>query len=102
MLAGSGTDVWDMASMALRIPGPQGHAPCAVITTTPRMQALLKQIIAAPCTVVTRARTGDGTVKLSGLQLGGAGVVRYLSRMTTEALGHAPHLSHLNLDKVDK
>ena len=26
---------------------------------------------------------GDGTVKLSGLWLGGAGMVRYLSRMTT-------------------
>ena len=64
-----GADVWDMAQMALRIPGPLGHAPRAVVTTTPKMQALLKQIIAAPSTVVTRARTSDNASNLDASTL---------------------------------
>ena len=62
-------EVWDMAQMALRIPGPKGHAPCVVVTTTPKMQALLKAIIAAPSTVVTRARTSDNAGNLDSSTL---------------------------------
>jgi predicted phage terminase large subunit-like protein len=64
-----GAEVWDMVQMALRIPGPQGHAPRAVVTTTPKMQALLKQIIAAPSTVVTRAKTSDNASNLDASTL---------------------------------
>jgi predicted phage terminase large subunit-like protein len=64
-----GAEVWDMAQMALRIPGPLGHAPRAVVTTTPKMQALLKQIIAAPSTTVTRARTSDNASNLDASTL---------------------------------
>src|SRR5690242_1039054 len=65
--------VWDMLSMALRLPGPQGHAPQVLITTTPKAQPLLKQIIAASSTVVTRARTADNVANLD------ASTVRYLN-----------------------
>ena len=42
--------VWDMLQMALRIPGPQGHPPCGVISTTPKMHVVLRQIMKAPTT----------------------------------------------------
>ena len=52
-------EVWDVAMMALRIAGPQGHQPCAIVTTTPKPQKLLRSILEASSTVVTRARTSD-------------------------------------------
>jgi phage terminase large subunit-like protein len=55
---------WDMLQMALRVPGPLGHAPRAVLSTTPKLHPLLKQIMAAPSTVVTRARTSDNAANL--------------------------------------
>lgn len=58
------SDVWDMLQMALRIPGPHGAAPCGVVSTTPKMHALLKQIMAAPSTVITRAKTADNASNL--------------------------------------
>lgn len=57
-------DTWDMLQMALRVPGPLGDAPRAVVSTTPKMQPLLKQVIAAASTVVTRARTSDNAANL--------------------------------------
>jgi phage terminase large subunit-like protein len=51
------TAVWDMAMMALRLPGPKGNPAQAVISTTPRPTALVKSIIAAPDTVVTKSTT---------------------------------------------
>src|SRR3954452_17558967 len=62
-------DVWDMLQMALRIPGPQGHAPQGVVSTTPKNQPLLKQIMAAPSTVITRARTSDNASNLDASTL---------------------------------
>jgi phage terminase large subunit-like protein len=56
--------VWDMLQMALRVPGPQGHPPCGVVSTTPKMHRVLKQIIAAPSTVVTIAKTSDNASNL--------------------------------------
>ena len=53
-----------MLQMALRIPGPQGHPPCGLITTTPKNQMLLRQIMASPTTVITSARTADNAANL--------------------------------------
>jgi phage terminase large subunit-like protein len=61
--------VMDMLQMALRIPGPQGHPPCGVISTTPKMGAVLRQIIAAPTTVLTRAKTSDNASNLDASTL---------------------------------
>ena len=63
------SDVWDMLQMALRIPGPHGHPPCGVVSTTPKMQGLLRQIIASPTTVLTRAKTSDNAANLDGSTL---------------------------------
>lgn len=62
-------DVWDMLMMALRIPGPQGHQPCGLVSTTPKNQALLRQIMEASSTVVTRARTSDNASNLDASTL---------------------------------
>jgi phage terminase large subunit-like protein len=46
-------DVWDMLQFTLRI----GDAPRSMVTTTPRSQALLQEILEADDTVVTSAPT---------------------------------------------
>ncbi len=61
--------MWDMLSMALRLPGPQGHAPQVLISTTPKLLPILKAIIAAPSTVTTRARTADNAANLDASTL---------------------------------
>jgi phage terminase large subunit-like protein len=62
-------ETFDMIMMALRIPGPQGHAPRGVVSTTPKNQALLKAIMAAPSTVITRAKTSDNATNLDASTL---------------------------------
>ena len=57
-------ETWDMVQMALRVPGANGEAPRGVLSTTPKMMPLLKSIIAAPSTVITRARTSDNAANL--------------------------------------
>ncbi len=52
---------WDMLQMALRI----GTTPRAVVTTTPRPVPLIRSLVAAPSTVVTRARTVDNADHLA-------------------------------------
>jgi phage terminase large subunit-like protein len=61
--------VWDMLMMCVRIPGPQGHPPCGVVSTTPKMHTTLRQIITAPTTVVTRAKTSDNAANLDASTL---------------------------------
>ena len=61
--------VWDMLQMAVRVPGPQGHPPCGVVSTTPKMHRVLKQIIASPTTVVTIAKTSDNASNLDASTL---------------------------------
>ncbi len=56
--------VWDMLQFCLRVPGPKGDAPQCVVSTTPKMQRLLKAILNAPSTVVTRAKTSDNAANL--------------------------------------
>jgi phage terminase large subunit-like protein len=62
-------EMWDVAQMALRIPGPLGDPPCVIVTTTPRAMPLLQAIIAADSTVVTRARTSDNAANLDASTL---------------------------------
>jgi phage terminase large subunit-like protein len=62
-------EVWNMLQMALRIPGPQGHPPQGIVSTTPKNQPLLKQILAAPSTVVSRAKTSDNASNLDASTL---------------------------------
>lgn len=56
--------VWDMAMMALRIPGPTGVPPQAVVSTTPKPMKQLRALMNAASTVVTRARTVDNSANL--------------------------------------
>jgi phage terminase large subunit-like protein len=56
--------VWDMAQMGLRLNGPMGNAACCVVSTTPKPQALLRQIMKSSSTVITRARTADNAANL--------------------------------------
>ena len=48
-----GQEAWDMLRFALRL----GAAPRAVVTTTPRDRRVLRDLVAAPSTVVTQAPT---------------------------------------------
>ena len=57
-------ETWNMLQLALRVPGPKGDAPRVVISTTPKPSQLLKSILIAPSTVVTRARTLDNAPNL--------------------------------------
>jgi predicted phage terminase large subunit-like protein len=63
---------WDMLNMALRLPGPQSDAPQMIVTTTPRPLPLLKAIMAASSTIITRGRTMDNAANLD------ASTLRYL------------------------
>jgi phage terminase large subunit-like protein len=56
---------WDMLVMGLRIDGPKGDPPRALVTTTPRPVKLLKKLIKDPDTVVTGGTTDDNADHLS-------------------------------------
>ncbi len=58
-------ETWSNLQLALRVPGPKGHDPAAVISTTPKRQPLLKSVMAAASTVTTRSRTFDNAANLS-------------------------------------
>jgi len=55
---------WSNLQLALRISGPKGDAPAAVVSTTPKRHAVLKAIMADPSTVTTRSRTFDNAAHL--------------------------------------
>jgi len=56
--------VWDMLQFALRIPGPLGDAPRVIVSTTPKPIPILRSIIKASDTVITRAATLDNAANL--------------------------------------
>jgi phage terminase large subunit-like protein len=58
-------EIWANIQMGLRIPGPKGDDPRAVISTTPKRHKLLKQVMASPTTATTRSRTVDNRANLS-------------------------------------
>ena len=57
-------DVWSNLQLALRISGPKGDAPAAVISTTPKRHKLLRAIMADPATATTRSKTFDNAANL--------------------------------------
>ena len=89
------SDVYNMLQMALRIPGPNGRHPQVIISTTPKRQPLLKQIMADPSTVVTRARTSDNAGNLA------ASTLEYLNRTYGGTSLGRQELDGLLLDDVD-
>jgi phage terminase large subunit-like protein len=56
-----GAEAWDMLQFALRL----GEAPRAVVTTTPQAVPVLKEVLARPSTVVTRAATEANRANLA-------------------------------------
>lgn len=58
-------DMWSNLQLALRVPGPKGNDPAALVSTTPKRQKLLRSILAAPSTVTTRSKTFDNAANLS-------------------------------------
>ena len=52
-------ETWDMLMFGLRMMGPEGTGPRAVVTTTPRPIRLLRELLADPKVVVTRGTTYD-------------------------------------------
>lgn len=63
------TQVYDMLSMCLRIPGPMGHPPQEVLSTTPKPMPLLRQIMKTSLTVITGGSTFDNEANLDGATL---------------------------------
>lgn len=57
----NGQDAWDMLQFALRL----GDDPRVCVTTTPRNVGVLKDLLKAPSTVVTHARTQDNSAYLA-------------------------------------
>jgi len=57
-------DCWSNLQFALRISGPKGTAPAAVVSTTPKRHPLLRALLADLATVVTRSRTFDNAANL--------------------------------------
>lgn len=66
-------ECWSNLQLALRVPGPKADTPCAVITTTPKRQKLLRAIANDPGTVVTRGSTFSNAANLD------AGTLRFLT-----------------------
>jgi phage terminase large subunit-like protein len=62
-------DVWSNLQLALRVAGPKGDEPAVIVSTTPKRHVLLKAIMAAPSTVVTRSKTWDNAANLSASTL---------------------------------
>jgi phage terminase large subunit-like protein len=56
---------WDMLMFGLRLVGPGGDDPRAIVTTTPRPIKLIRELLADPKIVVTRGRTADNATHLA-------------------------------------
>jgi phage terminase large subunit-like protein len=74
---------WDMLQFGLRL----GERPRQVVTTTPRPVPLLRRLLAAPGTVVSRARTADNAAHLA---------TGFMERMAAQYGG--THLGRQELD----
>lgn len=60
----SGEEVLIMLQMALRLPGPLGHPPKMIVTTTPRNLGFFRSLLASPSTVISRSKTSDNVGNL--------------------------------------
>jgi phage terminase large subunit-like protein len=56
---------WDMLMFGLRLVGPGGADPRAVVTTTPRPIRLIRELLADPKVAVTRGRTVENAKHLA-------------------------------------
>ena len=56
---------WDMLMFGLRLVGPGGADPRAIVTTTPRPIRLIRDLLADPKVVVTRGRTVENAKHLA-------------------------------------
>jgi phage terminase large subunit-like protein len=56
---------WDMLMFGLRLAGPAGGDPRAIVTTTPRPIRLIRDLLADPTVAVTRGRTADNAKNLA-------------------------------------
>src|SRR5699024_5819332 len=54
-------DAWDMLQFTMRL----GSDPRVCVTTTPRPIPLIKELVAAPSTVVVKGRTFDNAANLA-------------------------------------
>ena len=61
---------WDQMEFGLRIAGPQGDAPQAIVTSTPRPTPLVRKIVADRGTVVSHGTTYENQANLSRRFLG--------------------------------
>ena len=63
-------ETWSNLQFALRVSGPTGADPAAVVSTTPkRGHKLQRKVMAAPSTVTTRSKTTDNAANLSAATL---------------------------------
>lgn len=62
-------ECWSNLQLALRVSGPRGDTPHAVISTTPKRQRLLREIVNDPGTVVTRGSTFSNAAHLDAATL---------------------------------
>ncbi|MEM6421234.1 MAG: terminase family protein [Pseudomonadota bacterium] len=60
-----GREAWEMLQFCLRLPDRDGAGPRQVVTTTPRDVALLREILEATGTAVTRAATAANRAHLA-------------------------------------
>ena len=60
-----GQDTWDNLQFGLRLRGPSGERPRQIVTTTPRPIPLIRRLIAAADTTVTRGNTMDNAANLA-------------------------------------
>ncbi len=58
-------EAWDMLQFCLRLADAQGRDPRAIVTTTPRDNPVLRELLAAPDTAVTRAGTAANARNLA-------------------------------------
>lgn len=58
-------ETWDMAQFGLRLPRENGIRPRQCVTTTPRPLALVRELLKAKSTVISRASTYDNAGNLS-------------------------------------
>lgn len=73
-------DVWDQISFGLRVPHPLGAR--ALMTTTPRPKAWLRELMNDPANIIIRGRTIDNAANLDQEQ-----VRRLITRYQGTALG---------------
>lgn len=63
------SETWDQLMFGLRLKGPQGQSPQAVVTTTPKPIKWLKELMSRKDVHITRGNTFDNAMNLSAVAL---------------------------------